>query len=119
MASVLIVDDDPTFRELATRVLTAAGMRVVSQADSVATARAEAEAVRPDAVLVDVMLPDGDGVALALELAALPWAPRVLITSSNPDAASRAEIGRSRAVGFVPKYELPNAPLERLLAEPA
>jgi DNA-binding NtrC family response regulator len=33
---VLIVDDDSTFRRLATRILKAAGVRVVGQADSVA-----------------------------------------------------------------------------------
>jgi DNA-binding NarL/FixJ family response regulator len=114
-ASVLIVDDDPSFRELAERVLRAAGMRVVGQADSVASAVPAAKAARPDAALVDVMLPDGDGVALARKLAALPWEPRVLITSSSPDAAGREEIARSGAVGFVAKHELPDAPLERLL----
>jgi two-component system nitrate/nitrite response regulator NarL len=114
-ASVLIVDDDPSFRELAERVLTAAGLNVVSQADSAGAGMSAAKAIEPDAILLDVMLPDGDGVALAGEFAALPWGPRVLLTSSSADVAARSEIDHSGAVAFVPKAELPNAPLGRLL----
>jgi CheY-like chemotaxis protein len=114
-ASVLIVDDDPSFRELAERVLTAAGLNVVSQADSAAAGMSVAKAIEPDAILLDVMLPDGDGVTLARQLSALPWGPRVLLTSTSEDVAARSEINRSGAVAFVPKAELPNAPLGRLL----
>ena len=39
-----------------------------------ATGLAATTELRPDAVLVDVGLPDGDGIALARELAALPVA---------------------------------------------
>jgi CheY-like chemotaxis protein len=113
--SVLIVDDDRSFRELAARLLAAAGLNVVSQADSAAAGMSAARAIEPDAILLDVMLPDGDGVALAHEFAALPWGPRVLLTSSSEDVAAHDEIDRSGAVGFVAKSELPGAPLERLL----
>ena len=113
--SVLVVDDDPVFRGLARRILTASGLTVVGEAESVRTASAAAVALRPDAVLLDVMLPDGDGVALAGELAALPWKPRVVLTSSDAGATSQDEIGRSGASAFIPKHELPTAPLERLL----
>jgi DNA-binding NarL/FixJ family response regulator len=114
-ASVLIVDDDPSFRELAERVLAAAGLNVVSQADSAGAGMSAARSIRPDGILLDVMLPDGNGVALAGKFAALPWGPRVLLTSSSEDVAGQSEIDRSGAVAFVPKHELPNAPLEQLL----
>jgi two-component system nitrate/nitrite response regulator NarL len=114
--SVLIVDDDAKFRGLARRILTASGLTVVGEAESVQAAIVAADALRPDAVLLDVMLPDGDGVALAAELAALPWSPRVVLTSSYADAASEDEIDRSGAVAFFPKQELPTVPLERLLS---
>jgi CheY-like chemotaxis protein len=45
--SVLVVDDDPAFRGLAVRMLTAAGLEVVAQADSAAAAMAAARAVKP------------------------------------------------------------------------
>jgi CheY-like chemotaxis protein len=114
--SVLVVDDDPVFRDLARRVLAAEGLVVVAEAENVATAIDIAQAVRPDAVLVDVGLPDGDGVTLAYRLSLLPWRPRVVLVSTDPDAASAEDLRRSGAGAFVAKHELPNAPLEELLS---
>jgi DNA-binding NarL/FixJ family response regulator len=114
--AVLVVDDDPVFRSLARRTLVAEGLVVIGEAGSVAAALAAAHALRPDAVLLDIGLPDGDGVALARELTALPWRPRVVLISSDPDAASPDEVLASGAGAFVAKDDLPNAPLERLMA---
>jgi CheY-like chemotaxis protein len=116
MGSVLVVDDDPVFRRLACRMLEAGGLVVVAEVATVAAAIAAARELKPDAVLVDVGLPDGDGIKLAGELTALPWHPRVLLTSTDPNAASAEDIRRSGAGAFVPKEELPTAPLKRLLA---
>jgi DNA-binding NarL/FixJ family response regulator len=113
--SVLVVDDDPAFRRLAQRILDAFGFAVVGEADSVAAAVSAAGSLRPDAVLVDVGLPDGDGLALARELSELPWRPRVLLTSTNSEAATASEVRNSGAEGFVPKNELPGAALGELL----
>jgi CheY-like chemotaxis protein len=113
--SVLVIDDDAAFRGLARRMLTESGFLVAGEAGSAAAGSAEAAKVKPDAILLDVMLPDGDGLALARELAALPWGPRVLLTSSSVDTADRDDVDGSGAVAFVPKQELPDAPLERLL----
>ena len=114
--AVLVVDDDPVFRGLARRTLAAEGLVVIGEAGSVAAALAAAHALRPDAVLLDIGLPDGNGVALARELTALPWRPRVVLISSDPDAASTDEVLASGAGAFVAKDDLPNAPLERLMA---
>jgi CheY-like chemotaxis protein len=113
--SVLVVDDDPVFRDLARRVLAEEGLVVVAEAESLATAVDAAHALRPDAALIDIGLPDGDGLTLARRLSELPWRPRVVLTSSDPDAASAEDLRRSGAGAFVVKHELPNAPLERLL----
>ncbi len=48
MPGVLVVDDDAAFRGLARRLLIAAGLRVVGEADGVATALAAARELRPD-----------------------------------------------------------------------
>jgi DNA-binding NarL/FixJ family response regulator len=114
--SVLLVDDDPVFRVLARKLLTAAGLGVVGEADTVAAATAAASDLRPQAALVDVGLPDGNGIALAGVLAKLPWPMRVVLTSTDADAASPADVRRSGAALFVPKSELPDAPLLRLLS---
>jgi DNA-binding NarL/FixJ family response regulator len=114
--SVLVIDDDPMFRVLARRILAGAGLTVIAEAESIASTIAILRHLRPAAALVDVNLPDGNGIALARELAALPWRPRVLLTSTDPDAASPDAVRSAGADGFVPKDELPNVPLERLLA---
>jgi DNA-binding NarL/FixJ family response regulator len=114
--SVLVVDDDPAFRRLAARVLAAFDLGVVGEAASVAAALAAAAALQPGGVLVDVGLPDGDGIALAAQLVALPWRPRVVLTSTDAEAASAGDVERSGASAFVPKDQLPNAALGELLA---
>jgi DNA-binding NarL/FixJ family response regulator len=116
--SVLVVDDDPAFRRLARRMLAAFDFAVAGEADTVASAIAAAGSLRPDAVLVDVGLPDGDGIALARQLTALPWRPRVVLTSSDADAASPNDVRHSGAEAFVPKDQLPNAELNRLFGAP-
>ena len=113
--SVLVVDDDPAFRRLAGRMLAPFDLAIVGEADSARSAMEVVGTLRPDAVLVDVGLPDRDGIALARELTALPWQPRVLLTSSNAYAAGETEVRRSRAEGFIPKEQLPNAALDQLL----
>ena len=113
--SVLVVDDDADFRELAGRLLDARGLTVVGEADSVAAARTAAVQLKPSAVLVDVELPDGDGLALARELAVLPWRPSIVLTSIDADITTTDEVRRAGARAFVNKADLPNAPLAQLL----
>jgi DNA-binding response OmpR family regulator len=113
MARVLVVDDDPSFLALATRVLEAAGITVVATEATATAGLATALALEPDAVLVDVGLPDRDGIELARELASQPWGPRVLLCSTDRDAVSGAH--GDGLPPFVPKEDLPAAPLRRLL----
>ena len=115
--SVLLVDDDPTFRWLATQILSDIDAEVVASAGDGAAAMSAAHALHPDCALVDVGLPDRDGVGLAYELAALPWRPRVVVTSSDNDAAAAIKAsGGGVRLTFVPKAQLPNAPLREMLA---
>jgi CheY-like chemotaxis protein len=113
--SVLLVDDDAEFRRLARRMLTGNGLVVVGEAETVATAIAAAHELRPEAALVDIGLPDGTGFEVARELSALPWRPRIVLTSTDPDVATAEDVRRSGAQAFVPKDDLPDAPLQQLL----
>jgi CheY-like chemotaxis protein len=113
--SVLVVDDDAAFRDLAARVLTGWGHVVVGEAGNVAEALERAAALRPQAALVDVGLPDGDGFDLARRLVALPWPVRVVLISTDADRAGASAARRAGARGFVPKDELPGRELRRLL----
>jgi DNA-binding NarL/FixJ family response regulator len=114
--SVLVVDDDAEFRALAARLLTANGLRVIGEADSVSAALAAAGRVKPCGVLVDAQLPDGDGITLARELAALPWRPRIVLTSVDRDIVTADNARRAGATGVVNKVDLASAPLAELLA---
>lgn len=105
--SVLLIDDDPVFRRLARRTLAHTAMIVVGEAGTAEAGASAARDLKPDVMLVDVGLPDGDGIALAHELSALPWGPRIVLTSVEPDAASPDDVKRSGAAGFIPKDELP------------
>jgi two-component system nitrate/nitrite response regulator NarL len=113
-AKVLVVDDDPAFRGLAGRLLVTFGLGLAGEAGTVAAALIVAGSLRPDGILVDVGLPDGDGITLAGELTALPWHPRVVLTSSDAEAATAADVRRAGAQAFVPKDQLPNAALHIL-----
>jgi DNA-binding NarL/FixJ family response regulator len=112
---VLIVDDDVEFRGLAARVLAATGLQVIGEAGTWAEGAAAAAELRPDAALVDVGLPDGDGIALAEHLVALPWRPRVVVASSDPEATSTEAVQSFGAIGFMPKDMLPDGTLAAML----
>jgi DNA-binding NarL/FixJ family response regulator len=112
---VLLVDDDPEFRKLSRRILSSAGFEVVGEAGTVAAALSAASELQPEVVLVDVGLPDGDGIELAEQLTQMAWRPRVVLISVDRDAVTSDEVGASGADGFVPKDDLPGAGLERLL----
>jgi DNA-binding NarL/FixJ family response regulator len=71
--------------------------------------------MRPDAVLLDVYLRDGDGVAVAARLAATGGC-RVVLTSSDRHAASNRLVRSCGAAGFVSKENLAGAALKAYLA---
>jgi FixJ family two-component response regulator len=74
--------------------------------------------LEPSAILLDVELPDGDGVTLACELSALPWRPRIVLTSIDGEITTAEEVQRAGASAFINKADLPGAPLGRLLGQP-
>jgi DNA-binding NarL/FixJ family response regulator len=117
-ATVLVVDDHPTFRRFARRLVSAAGFAVVGEAADGATALAAARALRPDVVLLDVLLPDTTGFEVAERLAADPAGPRVVLTSSRSASEYRAALARSSAHAFIAKDDLTIAGLAELMGTP-
>lgn len=69
MARILVVDDEIGIRELLSEILRDEGHDVVLAANA-AAARHERHAARPDMVLLDIWMPDTDGVTLLKEWAA-------------------------------------------------
>jgi CheY-like chemotaxis protein len=116
--SVLVVDDDPAFLALATRLLEDMGFDEITTSADAAAAVTEAEAKRPQAVLVDIGLPDRDGIDLACQLATLPWSPHIVLTSTDTDAGSMiASRTDGSTLQFLPKEELANGGLRALLLD--
>lgn len=113
--TVLIVDDDAQFRQLASELLADQGYEVVGWAGTVGEAIAEFDRLDPDAVLLDVRLPDGSGLALAERLCAASDRPKVVLTSSDRTAVRPEQIENSAATGFVPKTQLARTDLEPFL----
>jgi CheY-like chemotaxis protein len=114
--SILVVDDDAVFRELAMRTLRGWGHTRITQAGSVATGVARALQAHPDVALVDVGLPDGDGFELCRRLRALRLPPTVVMISADADAGYPAAARLAGAEGFVPKDETTGATLRDLVA---
>jgi DNA-binding NarL/FixJ family response regulator len=80
----LVADDHPAVVDSLTRVLGGAGVEIVATARSGREALAALEAQRPQVALLDVRLPDTDGVALAREVRTLsPGTAVVLYTASG------------------------------------
>ena len=104
--SVLIVDDDEGFCRVATEMLADRGYRVLGCATSAAEAVTQCEALDPDAVLLDMRLPDGTGVELAGKLHERSDPPCILLTSSDREAVLPEQVRQSGACGFVAKTEL-------------
>ena len=105
-ARVLLVDDDDAFRVYAAGVLTRRGYEVAGHAGSVAEARAAIDRFRPDALLLDVNLPDGNGIDFARQLTEDGAALRVLLTSTDSSAVTPRLLARCGATGFVAKPDL-------------
>ena len=99
--TVLIVDDHEGFRRFARRLLESGGLTVIGEATDGASAIAAAEELDPDLVLLDVMLPDGDGFAVAERIA-----QPVVLTSSHAQDDLSARLARTSARGFVRKDDL-------------
>ena len=104
--TILIVDDHPSFRASARRMLEADGYEVVGEAVDGASAIDAVRELAPDVVLLDVRLPDTDGFQVAARLAANGATPAIVLTSSRDRSDFDFEIVASSAHGFIPKSEL-------------
>jgi DNA-binding response OmpR family regulator len=84
-ANILVVDDEPVARRVAFRILSEQGFRVfeADRRDEVLQVLREAQG-GVDLVMLDVVMPVTDGVALALEIRAEWPDQRILFMSAHP-----------------------------------
>ena len=100
-ARILVVDDDAALSEMIGIVLTAEGFEPVFCHDGAAAVDAF-RSVRPDLLLLDLMLPGKDGIQVCREIRALSDVPVVMLTakSDTVDVVRGLEAG---ADDYVPK----------------
>jgi DNA-binding NarL/FixJ family response regulator len=113
--TILIVDDHPSFRSSARRVLEAGGFAVVGEAEDGESGVTAARDLHPDVVLLDVGLPDGDGFLFAARIKRLDDAPDVVIVSSRDPSDFGPLVATCGACGFVSKADLSGDAVAALL----
>ena len=115
MRTILIVDDDARFRAQARDLLVDDQFVVVGEAVDGASAIASTRSLRPDVVLLDIGLPDGDGFTVAESLAAEESPPMIVLTSSRDARAYGRRLKNGHAVGFIPKEQISAAAIRALV----
>jgi DNA-binding NarL/FixJ family response regulator len=115
-STVLIVDDHAGFRRAARALLEAEGYQVVAESATGGDALAAADRVRPTLVLLDIGLPDIDGIQVAALLTAADNSRTVVLVSSRDAADYQPLIERCGARGFIAKNELSGAAIAALAA---
>ncbi len=103
---VLIVDDQPSFRGMARRVLEWRGYVVAGEAGCANSAIAAAERLAPDAVLLDVCLGEASGFDVACAMTEAHPGLRVLLVSSIDYRSCHALLRTCGSCGFVLKSDL-------------
>jgi len=99
--TILLVEDDPDTARSLTRALESSGYRVTA-VDTGNEARSIIEHVRPDLILLDLMLPDTDGLVLCTALKQLTSAP-IIICSARQQQVDRVLGLKLGADDFVAK----------------
>lgn len=101
---VLIAEDDANARSLLVDLLSSMGHVVVGEVGTGREAVSRATEVGPDAVLLDVHMPDGSGIEAAEEITrALPGVAVVLFSGDPSVTLSERDITATAAIAFLPK----------------
>lgn len=83
--TILVIDDEPQIRRVVRNALDGIAEKVI-EADSVAAGRDLAASAQPALVVLDLSLPDGDGLELCHDLRAFTTAPILVLSARGTDA---------------------------------
>ena len=114
-AKLLVVDDEPAIRKLLLTLLSKEGYGDISTAATAAEALSKLRSVSPDLILLDVMLPDGDGFELFSEIRSLSPAPVLFLSARDEDEARLRGLGLG-ADDYITKPFLPKELTLRMAA---
>lgn len=99
----MVVDDHPIWRDAVARDLAEEGFAVVATADGVGSARRRAEVVKPDVVVMDMRLSDGNGAIATAEVLTVSPSSRILVLSASDERDDVLEAVKAGATGYLVK----------------
>ena len=111
---VLVVEDEEDLRDIARFTLEGAGFEVIEAVNGVeGVAKAEAEAERPDLVLMDIQMPQLDGYEATRRIKALPGMQQSLVVAVS-SFAMKGDEEKARAAGCDAYVTKPYSPKQLL-----
>jgi two-component system, response regulator, stage 0 sporulation protein F len=102
LGKVLVVDDEPEVRELLQEFLSDRGYDVLVAASG-REALDAVDAQKPDLVLLDVAMPEMDGIEALRRIATVEPPVRVIMVTANPDISLTSKLLAMGAVDYIPK----------------
>ena len=112
---LLLIDDEQEVLKMVTNILKASGFTTIYTAMSVKEAILTAQDKEPDLILLDVMLPDGDGFSLMQKLHTFTDIPIIFLTAKDEASDKLAGLGLG-ADDYLTKPFLPDELILRLSA---
>jgi DNA-binding response OmpR family regulator len=112
---ILVVDDEPELRKMVKSILQREGFSRILTAENCAKARQIFTGDHPDAVILDVMLPDGDGFQLIREFREVSPVPVLFLSARDEDENRLLGLGLG-ADDYITKPFLPRELILRLKA---
>ncbi len=103
MAKVLIVEDAPFIREMIRDILESHDHEIVGEAANGLEAIEKYKALKPDVVLMDILMPGMDGLSAIMKIVEQDPKARIIVVSALVKEALRKEAMRAGAIDFVAK----------------
>ena len=103
MAKILVVDDAAFMRMMIKDILTKNGYEVAGEAENGAIAVSKYSELKPDLVLMDITMPEKDGIQALKDIKAADGAAKVIMCSAMGQQAMVIEAIQSGAKDFIVK----------------
>lgn len=102
MTKILIIDDEPQMRTLLARIISLEGYEVV-QAENLRVGLKQLSQFRPEVVLCDVFLPDGNGVEFVIEIKKVLPDCEVILLTANGNISDGVQAIKNGAFDYLTK----------------
>lgn len=103
MIRLLVVDDAPFVREIVRHAVRGTEIQIVGEAEDGNDALEKARQLKPDVVLMDIVLPEKNGIEASQELVAHDPTIRIVAFSTNDSDAMIVKVLEAGCVSFLAK----------------